>query len=511
MARISKSVSGRIRGREGRRGGALVMALVAVMVVASLSAAFMQFSSAVTKRQVGAIEKKKAFYMAEAGLTEAFAGLWGGKSGNVGSSANPATFGDGVFWVEATELAATSMVRLESTGMVGGGSAVLSLVAEQGEYSVASLGVFAGEQLTLQPGSTIDGYDSRKGSYEDQAAADELSLGRLGSNGAIQAMGTAEDPTVINGDLTPGPEETVQITGDVTISGSTEPRLVPVELPAVTPLGFESTQSVDHNGRLPLIVGAGSSGMDTLIVRDGSEVVLQGPATLEVANLLVEDGAQLTFDPTAGPITIVVTDGLELADGCDLVFGCKDTTGVTLKVAGTPASPVVVGTDHFNGTLYAPEADVVVTREIEVFGSLVGRNVDFVAPAHLHFDAYLEALAAAEALPSLVSWRILELNADSALAGQNPMDILGLTPGDMRPPADSHEDQWLDLTYMSGGAMNTYSGMEGAFDWTTVDSVVEGRRDGELFAQEGVVDPTGLVRDLLAFVGGVKGVATVPR
>src|SRR5207249_1042936 len=111
-----------------------------------------------------AVNKKRAFYVAEGGLAEAFAGVTCGKSGNVGTKAAPAALGDGLFWVEATELQ-TNQIKLESTGMVGSGRAVLALVVERGDKSAAALGMFSTGKVTLTSGSLVDGYDSSQGSY----------------------------------------------------------------------------------------------------------------------------------------------------------------------------------------------------------------------------------------------------------------------------------------------------------------------------------------------------------
>ena len=88
------------RVRSGRRGNALVLSLIVVLVVSTLAASFLQLTSAVTRRQANAVDIKQAFYLAESGLTEAYSGLMQGKTGSVGSQADPAIFGRGLFWVE---------------------------------------------------------------------------------------------------------------------------------------------------------------------------------------------------------------------------------------------------------------------------------------------------------------------------------------------------------------------------------------------------------------------------
>ena len=68
-----------------RRGSALVMALIVVMLVSSLGAGFLHLSASVTRRQTDEVEKMRAFYLAEAGLAEAFQAVRMGRSGQVGT------------------------------------------------------------------------------------------------------------------------------------------------------------------------------------------------------------------------------------------------------------------------------------------------------------------------------------------------------------------------------------------------------------------------------------------
>ena len=107
----------RIR-REGRAGGALVLALVSVVTVAALAATILELGLAVTRRQNHSIDRKRAFYISEAGLAEAFHAIKVGESGQVGTQDEPAVFGHGLLWVETEDLG-DGMRALKSTGMYG--------------------------------------------------------------------------------------------------------------------------------------------------------------------------------------------------------------------------------------------------------------------------------------------------------------------------------------------------------------------------------------------------------
>ena len=86
-----------------RRGNALVLALIIVMLVSSMGAVFLRISVAVTNRQTAEVETLKAFYLAEAGLAEAFQAVRVGRTGQLGSETAPAVHGDGLLWVDATQ------------------------------------------------------------------------------------------------------------------------------------------------------------------------------------------------------------------------------------------------------------------------------------------------------------------------------------------------------------------------------------------------------------------------
>ncbi|MCP3919415.1 MAG: hypothetical protein GY711_28085 [bacterium] len=144
------------------------MALLAVSVVSVLATAFFRVSMATTRSLVQETENTRAFYLAEAGLSEAFHGLRVGRRGQIGSATAPARHGNGLLWVDATEQV-DGRVRLESTGMCGRGRATLALVVEPIELS---LGFFSDEDLHVDSVLLVDGYDSTIGPYADQLGGD---------------------------------------------------------------------------------------------------------------------------------------------------------------------------------------------------------------------------------------------------------------------------------------------------------------------------------------------------
>lgn len=464
-------------GRAGRRrGSALVLSLVAVATVVVLSASFSQFASAVANRQAQAVQRKRAFYLAEAGLAEAFAGFSCGRSGVVGSPEEPAVLGDGLFWVEASELE-PGLVRLVSTGMVGTGSAELALIVERGEESVASLGVFSGGDVTLGPGSLVDAYDSSKGDYAAQA---DKSGAALGSNEGISISGSLLEPTIVKGDVTPGTEHTVDTSGSVTISGSTSAAFADTQLPAVEVPELKAGLPQVHSSPYPLVIPAGAVAYESLTVQAGAQVIIQGPAQVVLGSLALEAAAQLSFDTTQGTVELYVLDLLDLAPESLLSSSSTSPEDVLIQVPGVTKAPIALrASGSFHGVVYAPESPVVVGEEFELFGALVAHELVFEGAARLHFDKHLAELAAEEVLPVMLSWRLLELRSISGDLSTDPFDKLGLDKNLLPDPSVAHKDQTLVIDYYDfSDVYHKYSGPESSFDWNVVKSVISATRDG---------------------------------
>jgi hypothetical protein len=476
-----KRIRGTRKEHEARRGGALVLSLAAVVGVLVLATTFTQIASSVSSRQAQAAHRKQAFYMAEAGLAEAYAALVCGRSGVVGSAEAPAGLGDGLFWVEVeADAADPDLLSVTSTGMVGSGSATLSIVVRRGETPVAALGVFSGQALELPAGSTIDAYDSSKADYDSTT---DHSGAQLGADGPITLGGTLLQPTTVDGDVTPGPEDVVTDTDFVTVTGSSDPAFSSTTLPPVAVPELTLGDPIKHSSTYPLVLPSGRGAYSMLAVAAGSQVVVEGPAVLVLGDLVLAADSELVLDSASGAIQVYVTGDLDLASGSWLTVTATDPSQTVVQVATEQAegdSPLVVASQsEFHGVLYAPAATLQVGSGFEVFGSLVADALDFPRPVDLHFDTYLATAALAEQMPSLVSWWIVDLENEPSVAS-NPFDRLGVVEAALPRPADALEDQWLVIDYYDfSGVYHTYAGLESGFDWSLVKGVIEATRDGE--------------------------------
>lgn len=468
---------------ERRRGGVLVMALLAVLVVSGLGAAFLQLNLSSTRQLGLGLDNKRAFYLAESGLAEAYWGLLTGRSGVVGSPEAPAGFGHGMFWVEATEVA-DDLVQLESTGLYGRGRAALGLVVRREVTSAGGpVGLVVSESLTLGNSCLVDGYDSRLGPYEDQA---DLTLAPPHTGGGGLVMSNMDISLGSNasvwGDARPGMAGSVSLGKDAAVSGSTAPMEAPILLPPVEvpPLTLPGTD-LSHRGATPLIVPPGEGAYGIIDIGKDAEVRIQGPQTLVLDSLELHSGARVTLDTTGGAIEIFVRRELILNSGAAIGSVEEDPTRLTIQIAAknknSKKSSVQLnaGTNLF-ANVYAPEATVTVSNGFALFGALACKALAMGSDSAFHFDnAFLGGDDGdAPAGPRIVNWRVVEI-PDSVPAGvTNPFTAMGLTEADLVPPDEAHAGLYVQVKWIDPfGVKQSFEGWEDDLDWSVVDGPLD--------------------------------------
>jgi hypothetical protein len=472
--------------------------LLSVIGVAAVSAGFLQLSSAITNRQITALDNRRAFYLAEAGLAEAYHGLLVGKSGQVGFDKWPATYGDGVFWVNVEAVSATA-IRFVSSAMCDSGRATLSMVVESQAASVASLGIFSDVEVAVEPFSLIDSYDSTVASYPVHLANNlDRSNARFGSDGNIhlngppgslgQTLGFGESTsaapggTEILGDAVPGVSGTLSMAPGVTVSGSTAPRSAEVALPQVEVPPLEPLPAVIHTGAVPMLIPAAKIAYQGIHLTAGSALDIRGPATVVIGKLESEADTEIVFDTSAGKIDLYITGGLEVAQS---KLTNTSETPSTLNVLVSAFDPetggdaVHLGRTDFHGTIYAPNGTVACDSGFALFGAVAARRLALAENVGLHYDVSLASNSSQTSMAKLVSWRVVSIPKEAGLVRLSPFHLTGIRPEQLPTPGRSHDltDVSLTITYVDlGGTTLTYSGIEDLFDWTQVKSVVSKTR-----------------------------------
>jgi len=436
----------------GSRGSALLPALMIVTVLVVLSMGWLQLSLTKNREHTNSADTKRAFYIAEAGLSEAFAGLVAGRSGNVGGPGLPAQFGNGVFWVTAEEEDG-GKVTLRSTGLAGSGRVALSIVVENMAETIASKGAFGNQRVDVLGGARIDSFDSRGGGggVIQIPDPDVPQVGaRVGSNKDIIVR--APPPTMplahteIFGDAHPGPNGMVLREPNTTITGSTAPSPDLVPLPEIVVPEIASSGNLDYRlALLPLTLPTGSNAFGSVRVHSGATVVVHGPSTLVVDSLQIDPSAQLVLDSTGGAIQLFVRDYLYLAAGSVLTTPAHEPARVSIQTNASVTAdrdkdgildpPVrFLATGNVYAVLYAPLASVSIPPAFEVFGAVAAQKLIVQQGAKIHFDRALTVATLENGtIPRFAGWRIVDL-PDSPLVVLRYDPLVALRISGMNPP-----------------------------------------------------------------------------
>ncbi len=391
-------------------GSALMAAMVMILALAAILTSLFRLTTAEYMRSRRWRDETRSFYVAEAGMNEAYATLLiDGKTALLDLD-YPRTFGSGTYSVEVTlgeddpELL-NNRIRLRVTGGEGreeGGIEVVAWAIPNGEYL---FGCFGDDGVLLNSNVVIDSYDSKDGPYPGVAPAGFLA--NVGSNHDIELDANVQ----IYGDVVPGPSGAL-VDGDpgTYVSGATASAddlvvMDPVTVPVVSPSG---ALIVDGN----LTLGPGAVHHTALTIKGGAKLEIVGPAVLVVDDFALLANADLQVDANLGPVEIYATGAFELRSNSTVTTiadRAKDiSVFLTADTDGTPAPTVELNSNSaFTGTIYAPDADVKLASNFHVFGAVMAESLEFASNSALHFDEDLLYLDGVEPEYEQLSWRVL--------------------------------------------------------------------------------------------------------
>ncbi|MBK7645586.1 MAG: hypothetical protein IPJ19_21560 [Planctomycetes bacterium] len=433
----------------GRRGSALVPALMTVMLTAALCVSYLQLAISKNHESQVSIDAKRAFYIAEAGLSEAYYGLARGLDGSVACEAEPARFGTGVYWVTCEDLG--TRVVLHSTGLSGLGRAALSVTLSKARGSVAGLGLYANQQIDMAGGALVDAYDSTQGLYRPSGGGPPVQA-FVGCNQSINLAGKsgALAGARIDGDAIPGPSGSVIRGKGATVTGSTAPALESTELPTlqiqvpVDAIAMQPAPGVAQH--LP----AGDYAWTVLHLVNGASLVIDGPANVVLDQLVLDTGSQLTLDGNSGTVFVSVRSYVKLTAGSQFSTLSLAPERVSLLTSasetidrngdGIPDAPVTLASSGaFYGLFYAPGAQLDLPPSFTVFGALVADRVHLQGGAQVHLDRALRDSLANGTLPQFVCWRVEELPESPLVKmGYDPLSVLQASNVPLVSPAAAH-------------------------------------------------------------------------
>jgi hypothetical protein len=157
---------------------------------------------------------------------------------------------------------------------------------------------------------------------------------------------------------------------------------------------------------------SGDHEFDLFTVNKNAVLTVVGPATIVVQDFELESNSQMWIDSSAGPVEIYVWDDFVLNSNTILspINSLPADLGVNLNSDNivNPTQNVQLAEVNFKsnsmlyGRLFAPNAQVDIDSNFELFGSVVGKQVHLDSSSRVHFD---EALLSANLQGGQPTWK----------------------------------------------------------------------------------------------------------
>ena len=169
------------RARGSRRGTALLVALIAVMVIGALASAMLLSGSTQDGERDVSLEGDKALYVAEAGMSQTIASVANDLIVGFGTELAPIAFGGGSYWTTVVEDGAGA-ATITSWGRYGQVERATQVVMERDGSGIYDYALYAGN------GNGNPGYDLFLDGNGGMADAIQ---GRVYSGGNVVLSGNA--------------------------------------------------------------------------------------------------------------------------------------------------------------------------------------------------------------------------------------------------------------------------------------------------------------------------------
>ena len=381
-----------------RSGSALVAVTVVVTAMAVTSLAVVQVGLSGVEEQANQLHRANAQYTAEAALAASMVDLQGGGNGVVFSDQAPLTLGQASGFVGIADMGDGDF-GLTASGSQGVTAFGAEVVTAQTITPFWQFGAFGDEGLTLDSNAMVDSFDSASGSYSATngtgSNAYHNTLGTIGSNADISADGNVK----IWGDAVAGPTGSVTLipSGNATLSGTASSAPAVKELPPIDVPGGTAVGSLNTNGDVN--VDSGDWVYEDLTI--GGIYTITGPANVVCDDLKLKSGAQIVVDDSSGPVTFYVENDFVMNSNTLISANSLDPAQVSFKLLSDniidPATDIDVTEDlidfksnaKFYGTIYAPNANLVIDSNFELFGAVASKVLHIDSNAQIHYDENL--------------------------------------------------------------------------------------------------------------------------
>ncbi len=379
------------------------MIILLVITLAGLSVGLLAITSSSLKETGSAKESISTRLIAEAGLNAAYLDLRTGGTGNVGTSKAPIAF-DGATYFATAANAGGARIQLTATGRNQTSQSRVTMTVVPQSSPFFQWALFGRDGVQMSSNSTTDSFDSAKGSYASQAiygsgsSKHAASDGEVGSNSSITLSQNAR----VFGDATPGPSSTTSVLGNATLTGSNTPEKAPVDMPAIDLPSVKTSGALTVSKNKATTIGPGTFHYSNLLCDTGSTLTVVGPTVLICDSFQLGSGTNFIVNGKNGGVHLFVVDNFNIASNVamhsltntpsDLRIDLESDNVLDpgIDVNFVPDTIGFASNSYLYGTVYAPNADVTISSNFQLYGSLVARGAHLSSNCQVHYDESLK-------------------------------------------------------------------------------------------------------------------------
>jgi len=372
-----------------QNGLVLIVVLMLLLMLSLIGIASISNSNTEMDISGNELDHTEAFYLADAGIERAMTALndsstWRAGYSNVdlGHGSYSVTVIDG-----STNPQLGNSIELISTGRVENSKSRIDVILDR--VSPFRFAAFGRDSLYLGEESRTDSYNSALGDY---ASTRMLTGGDIGSNGIIDIA----RQTTINGNISTATAGGITLDPLATINGDTTSSAQEITLDPI-PISNIDYARANNSASTGLTFSGGGGSYDpvtnALIVNTGGNLELAGGTYyFSSMNLGSAGHANCNITIAPGQSAVIYVDG-------DITFA----VGVWVNSGGIPGNLQIYSTGStvtineesiINAALYAPDAQINLIEESNLYGSFVGGAINSLGlndmeETYIHYDQSL--------------------------------------------------------------------------------------------------------------------------
>jgi hypothetical protein len=152
-------------------------------------------------------------------------------------------------------------------------------------------------------------------------------------------------------------------------------------------IGTKTTTSQALNF-MPISVPKELPNLGDIVLTGGQTYTLVGPASYKVGKIDLSNSAQLIINNSAGPVTLYVTNTVNIGNTAQVVVANTNPENFALYLVN--GNTVSIGnTGAFYGAVYAPQSAINLLNGGQFYGAFVGNTVNTSNSAFVHYDTAL--------------------------------------------------------------------------------------------------------------------------